>query len=272
MRPPPSHEHALLEVQRPLGARRGVRIVRHHDDGLAVLAVERLQQVEDLVAGLAIEVAGRLVAEQQRRIGDDRARDADALLLAARQLARIVVHRARPSPTTDSATCTRLRRSALPTAWSAAAAARRSAPRSAPAAGCTAGRRSRCAARATPTACRPTACRSDRRRPSIDPSRRRVEPAHQVEQRRLARARRAHQRQEVPFGDVEIDALQDVDALDRRAETPCGDREPLREHSTSLHLDLVAVLERLRAFDDDPLARADARKHFHLIAVRRGRR
>ena len=45
----------------------GVRVVGDHDDGLAVLAVERLQQVEDLVAGLAVEVAGRLVAEQQRR-------------------------------------------------------------------------------------------------------------------------------------------------------------------------------------------------------------
>ena len=82
---------ALVEVQRALGALRGVRIVRHHDDRLAVLAVERLQQVEDLVAGLAIEVAGRLVAQQQRRIGDDRAGDADALLLAAGELARVVL-------------------------------------------------------------------------------------------------------------------------------------------------------------------------------------
>ena len=92
-------EDALLEVQRPLGAGRGVRVVRHHDDRLVVIAVERLEQVQDLVAGLPIEIARRLVAEQQRRIGDDRARDADALLLAARQLAGIVVHalgRARP--------------------------------------------------------------------------------------------------------------------------------------------------------------------------------
>ena len=66
----------------------GVRIVRDHDDRLAVLAVERLQQVEDLVARLAVEVARGLVAEQQRRVGDDRARDADPLLLAARELAR----------------------------------------------------------------------------------------------------------------------------------------------------------------------------------------
>ena len=78
-------------MQRPLGALGRVRIVRHHDDRLAVLAVERLQQVEDLVAGLAVEIARRLVAEQQRRVGDDGARDADALFLAARELARIVL-------------------------------------------------------------------------------------------------------------------------------------------------------------------------------------
>ena len=81
----------FLEVQRPLRALGRVRIVRHHDDRLAVLAVERLQQVEDLVAGLAIEIAGRLVAEQQRRVGDDGARDADALFLAAGELPRVVL-------------------------------------------------------------------------------------------------------------------------------------------------------------------------------------
>jgi hypothetical protein len=78
-------------MQHVLGARGGVRIVRDHDDRLALLLVQRLQQVEDLVARLAVEVAGRLVAQQKRGIGDDRARDADALFLAARQLARLVL-------------------------------------------------------------------------------------------------------------------------------------------------------------------------------------
>ena len=138
-----AREHAFVEVQRPVGALRRVRIVRHHDDGLAVVAVQRLQQVEDLVAGLAIEVAGRLVAQQQRRIGDDRARDADALLLAAGQLARIVLRAVGEADDLQGD------RGALPplapaTASSAAAAARRSSRRSAPAAGCRAGRRSRC--------------------------------------------------------------------------------------------------------------------------------
>ena len=134
-------------------ARRGVRVVRDHDDRLAVLAVERLQQVEDLVARLAVEVAGRLVAEQQRRVGDDGARDADALLLAAGELARVVLARGRSSPTTASAVATCSRRSRALTAASAAAAARRCARRSAPAAGCRSGRRSRRGARARRPAC-----------------------------------------------------------------------------------------------------------------------
>ncbi len=57
----------------------------HHDDGLAVLAVQNLQELQDVVGGLAIEVAGGLVAEQQRGIGHDRPRDGDALFLTARQ-------------------------------------------------------------------------------------------------------------------------------------------------------------------------------------------
>ena len=48
------------------------------------------QQVDDARAGNRIEVAGGLVREQHFRPRRKRARDGDALLLAARQLARIV--------------------------------------------------------------------------------------------------------------------------------------------------------------------------------------
>ena len=48
---------------------------------------------------------------------------------------------------------------------------------------------------------------------SIDAARRRVEAAHQVEQRRLARARRSHQREEIALRNLEVHALQHVDAL-----------------------------------------------------------
>ena len=42
---------------------------------------------------------------------------------------------------------------------------------------------------------------------------RRVEPSHQIEQGRLARARRPHEREEVALGNIEVDALEHVDAL-----------------------------------------------------------
>src|SRR5688572_18146883 len=56
-------ELTLRQVQRVRCARGGVGIVRDHDDGLAVPLVQRLQEIEDFVAGLAVEVARRLVAE-----------------------------------------------------------------------------------------------------------------------------------------------------------------------------------------------------------------
>ena len=65
------------------GAGGGVRIVGDHDDGLAVVLVERLEQGEDFITRLAVEVAGGFVAKQDRGIGDDGAGDADTLLLAA---------------------------------------------------------------------------------------------------------------------------------------------------------------------------------------------
>ena len=74
-----------------------VRIVRHHDDRLLEFLVQPLQQRQHLGRRFRVEVAGRLVGEQQRRVGDDGARDRDALLLSARQLPRIVLRRGRPA-------------------------------------------------------------------------------------------------------------------------------------------------------------------------------
>ena len=54
--------------------------------GLAAVDARAPQGVEDPEAGREVEVAGRLVGEQERRAGDDRARDGDALLLARGQL------------------------------------------------------------------------------------------------------------------------------------------------------------------------------------------
>src|SRR5262249_9093089 len=78
-----SHEYAFVEMERMARAFGRMRVVCHHDDRLAVLAIKRVLEIQDLVAGFTIEVAGWLVAEEQHRIGDDRPRDADALFLAA---------------------------------------------------------------------------------------------------------------------------------------------------------------------------------------------
>jgi hypothetical protein len=81
---------ALVEINGPRRARRGMGIVRHHDDRLAVLAVERLEQIQNLIPGLAVQVARRLVAQQHGRVGDNRAGDAHPLLFAAGQRAGIM--------------------------------------------------------------------------------------------------------------------------------------------------------------------------------------
>ena len=53
--------------------------------------VELAQERQDLVGPLGVQVAGRLVGQDQRRLVDERPGDRDALLLAARQLGRTVV-------------------------------------------------------------------------------------------------------------------------------------------------------------------------------------
>ncbi len=72
-------------------AAREFRIVRDHDDGGAHL-VDAFEQVHDLARHQRIEVARGLVREDQLGIAGNRARDRHALLLAARQLRRHVLH------------------------------------------------------------------------------------------------------------------------------------------------------------------------------------
>ena len=54
-------------------------------------AVDPVEQLHDPDRGLGVEVPGRLVGQEQRRVVDERARDRDALLLAAGELVGIVV-------------------------------------------------------------------------------------------------------------------------------------------------------------------------------------
>ena len=64
--------------------------MRHLHDRRALL-VEPLEQLHDFLPLRRVQVAGRLVGQDHRRIRDDGARDADELLLAARELSRIEI-------------------------------------------------------------------------------------------------------------------------------------------------------------------------------------
>ena len=55
----------------------------YNDERCPGLGAAREEQVGHLFAGRSVEVAGRLVGEDQRRARGDRAGDGDALLLAA---------------------------------------------------------------------------------------------------------------------------------------------------------------------------------------------
>src|SRR3954454_8553684 len=81
---------AVAEHHDPVGhcGRRG--IVGDHDHRLAELVHGLAQQPQDLLGGVRVEVARRLVGEQDGRPVHEGARDGDALLLAAGELRRAV--------------------------------------------------------------------------------------------------------------------------------------------------------------------------------------
>ena len=75
---------ACLEHDDLVGMHDRRQPVRDHDRGPAALDI--FERALDLGLGAAVERAGRLVEDQDRRVLEQRARDRDALLLAARQL------------------------------------------------------------------------------------------------------------------------------------------------------------------------------------------
>ena len=85
LRPRIAHDLAVADLDHAVGMRRHLRRVGDHDDGVA-LPREVLEQRQDLGAARAVECAGGLVGEDDLAAVHERARDGDALLLAARQL------------------------------------------------------------------------------------------------------------------------------------------------------------------------------------------
>ena len=82
---------AVGEEHDRVGVGRRDRVVGDHHDGLAEPVDRLAQQREDVPAGARVERAGRLVGEDHLGPRDQRAGDGDALLLAARELAGLVL-------------------------------------------------------------------------------------------------------------------------------------------------------------------------------------
>ena len=85
------NDSPVAQRDRQIGDRGDLGIVGDEDERRLAGAVNLQEQVDDMSARRAVEVAGRLVGQQDRRVVRERARDGDALLLAARELRRIVM-------------------------------------------------------------------------------------------------------------------------------------------------------------------------------------
>ena len=90
-------------------------VVRHVDEGHAELAVQLLELDLHVLAQLLVERAERLVHQHELRLEDQRPRQRDALLLAARELRRVGVSAMPSSRTMPSACATRVPCSAFGT-------------------------------------------------------------------------------------------------------------------------------------------------------------
>ncbi len=198
-------------MQRMAGVFGGLGIVGDHHDGLAVLAVELLQQAEHVLGRLAIQIAGGLVADQQGGIGDDRAGDRHALLLTAGQLAGLV-RGAVGQPhqlQRDGRVLLALRRRQLGQQQRQLDVALRREHRHQVVelkhethVGCPPPRQRAAAELVDVLAAHADAAGAGH-----------IQPADQVEQGGLAGAGRPHQRKEIAFGDIQVDVMQHLDLL-----------------------------------------------------------
>src|SRR4029079_16893630 len=77
---------AVGHLNHGVAVRRRALGVRGHEDRRPLRLVDRADQLQDPLAGARVEVAGRLVGEDERRAVDDGAPDGHALHLAAGEL------------------------------------------------------------------------------------------------------------------------------------------------------------------------------------------
>src|SRR5574341_1282292 len=78
------HNQPIAHANDALGLRGDAWIMRDQDNGQPALTIELLEDAHDLRARFRIEIARRLVGEDDTGLVHERARDRDALLLPAR--------------------------------------------------------------------------------------------------------------------------------------------------------------------------------------------
>jgi hypothetical protein len=79
-----------IEPQLPCGNPRNVTIVGHHQHGDVEFPIKPLQQVLNLLTGGRIQAACRFIGDHDFGMSHNRPSDANTLLLAPRELPRIV--------------------------------------------------------------------------------------------------------------------------------------------------------------------------------------
>src|SRR5262249_54123269 len=84
-----THDASILDAHDAIGKGHYTRVMGHHQHRTRRVPGDAREHVHDGLSVLAVERGGRLVSEDRRRVADDRARDRDALLLAAAEFARI---------------------------------------------------------------------------------------------------------------------------------------------------------------------------------------
>src|ERR1017187_4208006 len=84
------YQSTFLEIKYPVAAPCERQIVRHEYRGEPMRAVQLLQQLENHLAGPEVQVAGRLVGQQNAGFSNKRTGQHDALLFPARQFTRAV--------------------------------------------------------------------------------------------------------------------------------------------------------------------------------------
>ena len=76
-------EAAFFKLQSAMSGGGRLWIVRDHDDGLAMIGRETVEEVENRIGGFPVKVSGRFIGDEKVGVMNDGTGDGDALFLSA---------------------------------------------------------------------------------------------------------------------------------------------------------------------------------------------